>query len=131
EETLESGKAYEKFAEIVMAQGGPEPAKVPVGKFHAELLSRDDGYVSAVDNKVLIQLARLTGAPKDKGSGLILHKKRGDKVEAGESFITLYAQSEYKLKEALALAHHRAPVRIEGMLLQRIPEYREVRIEQE
>jgi AMP phosphorylase len=86
----------------------------------------EDGYVTGIGNKTLVNLARLCGAPKDKGAGVVLHKKRGDKVDPGDAILTLHADSEFKLRTALAHAKKFQPIRIEGMLMQRIPEIREL-----
>jgi AMP phosphorylase len=46
-------------------------------------------------------LARLAGCPKDKGAGILLHKKIGDRVEEGEPLFTIYAERSAKLQQAL------------------------------
>lgn len=126
EEILASGEAHTKFWEIVKAQGGKEVKELEVGKFSASVVSMEDGYVTGIGNKTLVNLARLSGAPKDKGAGVVIHKKSGDKVDHEDPLITLYAESEFKLKTALNHAKKFPPVRISGMLLQRIPEIREL-----
>lgn len=35
-------------------------------------------------NKALIAIARASGSPKEHGAGLIVHRKRGDRVAPGE-----------------------------------------------
>ena len=126
EEILASGEAHNKFWEIVKAQGGKEVKQLEVGRFQASVVSMEEGYVTGIGNKTLVNLARLCGAPKDKGAGLVIHKTSGDKVGLDEPLVTLYAESEFKLKTALAHAKKFPPVRISGMLLQRIPEIREL-----
>jgi AMP phosphorylase len=124
---LKSGRALQKFIEIVEAQSGVVPkGDVPVGRFVEHITATDSGYVAGINNKAVVQIARATGSPKDKGAGLIVHHKRGDKLVADEPILTIYAESEYKLREAVALAKKHPPVRVEGMLLQRIPEIREI-----
>lgn len=126
-EVLRSGAALTKFVEIVEAQGGTVPkGEVPVGKYTAEIPVVEGGYVSAVRNKALVAIARAAGSPRDHGAGLVLRHKRGDKVEAGESIMTIYAESEPKLAAAVGLAKKLQPVNVEGMLLQRIPDYRDL-----
>jgi len=46
-------------------------------------------------------VARAVGAPKHKGAGLKLYKKTGDHLKAGEPILTLYADRESRLDEAL------------------------------
>lgn len=126
EEILASGEAHEKFWQIVKAQGGKEVKQLEVGKHSASVFALESGYVTGIGNKTLVNLARLAGAPKDHGAGVVVHKKSGDKVEAEEPLVTLHAESEFKLKTALLHAKKFPPVRISGMLLQRIPEIREL-----
>ena len=123
---LKSGKARDKFLEIVNAQGskGIESSDdVPVGKYKVEVPSPEDGYISYLSNHGLIRIARAAGAPKDKGAGIILNKKKGEKVDKGETLYVIYADSKAKLEEAEKIAKMLKPLRIEGMLLERIPSY--------
>ncbi|HWG89482.1 MAG TPA: AMP phosphorylase [Candidatus Thermoplasmatota archaeon] len=127
EEILKSGEALQKFEEIVRAQGGEVPkGDVPVGKYHESLVAADGGYVSGIKNKAIVQIARISGSPREHGAGVFIHHKRGDKVDAGEPLLTVYAESEFKLKQAVAFARKVAPVNLEGMLLQRIPDFRQL-----
>ncbi len=124
---LHSGKAREKFMEIINAQGskGIERSEdVPIGKYYAEIHSPEDGYISTVSNKSLVRIARAAGAPKDKGAGILLSRKKGEKVEKGETLYIIYSESKAKLNEAVKLAKMLRPLDIEGMLLERIPSYR-------
>lgn len=127
EELLRSGAALEKFKQIVEAQGGVVPkGNLAIGQFTADLTVPDGGYVAGVKNKALIQIARLAGAPKEHGSGLIVHHKRGDRIAAGESVLTIHAESQFNLDQAIALARRTNPIIVEGMLLERMPEVREL-----
>jgi AMP phosphorylase len=126
EEILASGEAHNKFWDIVKAQGGKEVKFLPVGEHTASLVAMEGGYVAGIGNKTLVNIARLAGAPKDKGAGVVIHKKRGDKVDPEDPLITIYAENPFKLKTAMLHAKKFQPVRIEGMLLQRIPEIREL-----
>lgn len=127
EEILQSGAALAKFIEIVEAQNGKVPkGDFPVGPFKADLTTVDGGYISGMKNKALIQIARASGSPKEHGAGLIVHRKRGDRVAPGEPLMTIYAESQYRLDQALALARKTQPIHVEGMLLQRMPEVREL-----
>lgn len=126
-EILRSGKAREKFMEIVNAQGsrGIERSEdVPLGKYKAEIHSPEDGYISHISNRAIVRIARAAGAPKDKGAGLWLNKKKSEKVEKGEVLYIIYSNSKAKLSEAVNLAKMLKPLKIEGMLLERIPAYK-------
>ncbi|HEX2021087.1 MAG TPA: AMP phosphorylase, partial [Candidatus Thermoplasmatota archaeon] len=127
EEILRSGAALRKFEQIVVAQGGKVPkGEIPVGAFKADLEVPEGGYVAGVKNKALIAIARAAGSPKDHGAGILVHHKRGDRIGPGEPVMTIYASSQFQLDQALALARKTNPVMVEGMLLQRMPEVREI-----
>lgn len=49
----------------------------------------------------LVETARLAGAPKDKGAGVQLHKKIGDRVIKNEPLFTIYAERNLKMQRAL------------------------------
>jgi AMP phosphorylase len=123
-ETLRSGKALEKMKQIIEAQGGDPNIKsddIQVGKYTADIFASADGYVMEFDNKWIIEIARLAGAPNDKGAGLAIHKKMGEQVKKGDSILTIYAEKEFKLETALTTAQRTNPIIVEGMLLRRIP----------
>jgi AMP phosphorylase len=123
-EILESGKALEKFREMVKAQGGNPDIKstdIAIGKYKADVLAKKSGYLGSIMNKQLVQIARGAGSPKDKGAGLIIYKKVGSKVDAGEPLYTIYADNENKLNEAVSLAKKLEPMAVEGMVLARMP----------
>jgi len=122
-EILFSGKALKKMREIIEAQGGNpniKPEDIPIGDKSVTLYSPADGYVARVDNIAIKKIARVAGAPIDKGAGVKLHGKVGYKVKKGDPIITIYAESETKLSYAHTLAMQLKPITIEGMLLQRI-----------
>ena len=124
-ETLRSGKALEKFREIVGAQGGDANVSsrdlVP-GEHSCEFPSPRDGYIEAPRNRALIKIARAAGSPRDKGAGLILRYKKGERVEEGEPLITIYAENKRKLEDARVLAGKLQPVLVEGMILGEVVE---------
>jgi AMP phosphorylase len=123
-EILESGKALKKFREIVAAQGGKSDissSDIKIGEFKFDVTARKAGYVSGINNKDLIRIARLAGAPKDKGAGILLNKKSGHQVELGETLFTIHAEKEAKLDSAADFSRRVDSVSIEGMLLAKIP----------
>lgn len=101
-EVLASGAAWAKFQAICAAQGGlREP---PRARYTAELNSKHGGRVVAVDNRCLARVAKLAGAPKAAAAGLVFHAPLGRQVEAGQSLMTLHAESPGELAYALAYA---------------------------
>jgi len=123
--TLKSGKALEKFREIVGAQGGNPNIKssdIKTGKYTCDLPSPKCGYIEAISNREIIKIARAAGAPRDKGAGLVLKFKKGERAEEGEALLTIYAENSRKLDDAKTLASKLQPVKIEGMILGEIIE---------
>lgn len=126
---LESGKALKKFQEIVEAQGGKPgitSKDIKVGQYSVDVIAKQSGYVGQIMNKSLVRVARTAGSPKDKGAGLVLNKKGGNKVDKGETLFTIYSEHEWKLQEALKLAIRLEPVQIQGMILARVPAFSRV-----
>ncbi|HDQ07214.1 MAG TPA: AMP phosphorylase [Methanoculleus sp.] len=123
-EILESGQALAKMKEIIAIQGGNAEIKaedIQPGVYSAEVPAPADGYVIDIKNRGLITIARLAGAPNDKGAGIRLHAKRGSQLRKGESIMTIYADNEQKLKNALEEGRRLMPVLVEGMLIDRLP----------
>lgn len=123
-EILASGKALQKMREIIEAQGGNPDIKlddIPVGEHRATINAPCDGFVTNIDNAAIVDIARVAGAPKEKGAGVVLHWKRGSQVREGEPLLEIYAEREFKLSEAYSLALQLKPITIEGMLLHEVP----------
>ncbi|RLJ09504.1 MAG: AMP phosphorylase [Candidatus Aenigmatarchaeota archaeon] len=125
---IKTGKAEKKLREIIGAQGGDsniQPEDIPVGEYKAEVKSKTSGIVHWINNRSITQIAREAGAPKNKGAGLILHKKIDDKVRKGETIFEIYAESERKLERALKLVNELSIMGIGKrfeMVLAEIPE---------
>jgi len=103
-EILKSGKAEKKLREIIEAQGGkPEikPEDIHIGEETFTVRSKKKGYLLWINNASLVELARLAGAPKDKGAGVRLHKKIGDVVKKNDPLFTIYAERGIKLQRAI------------------------------
>jgi len=100
---ITSGRAESKMREIIALQGGDpkiKPEDIPVGKYTADIAAKENGYVKWIVNSDLVMIARTAGSPKDKGAGLLLHKKLNDKVKKGETLLTIYADNASKLQRA-------------------------------
>jgi len=120
---LKSGEAMAKFREIVEAQGGNHDISsddLKIGQYKSEILSTKSGYVHSIANKSLVQVARAAGAPNDKGAGMLLLKKKGQRVEKGDVLIEIYADVESKCQRAKDMAIRLQPVEIEGMLIEKV-----------
>lgn len=120
---LESGRAHEKFLEIAAAQGGDtrlSSADMVPGRFSAELRSPASGVVTSMRNKAVVAVAKAAGAPGDKGAGMLIRRKTGDRVREGEVLATVYAESEDKLGHAVSKAASDPPFEVSGMVMGRV-----------
>ena len=88
---LDSGRALQKMQDLIKAQGAAEKM-IPVGQLSYEVCASEAGVVTTIDNYILAKVARLAGAPIDKGAGVDLLKKLGDPVEKGEPLYRVYAE---------------------------------------
>lgn len=105
-EALDSGKALEKFREMIEDQGGDSsvvdhPEKLLTARYQSELPAKTSGYVTKLVANEIGIAAMLLGAGRktkedaiDHAVGIKLHKKVGEKIEAGESLLTIYANTE-------------------------------------
>jgi len=99
EAILDDGRAWRKFQAICEAQGGlREPPRAP--HTHAVPAERA-GRVIAIDNRRLARIAKLSGAPKARASGLQLHTPIGTRVEKGQPLFTIHAEARGELDYAL------------------------------
>ena len=101
---IDSGEAFEKFREMVIAQGGDisyidNPSKFPVSMYSQEIRSTTSGYVSRIEAKGIGIDAMKLGAGREKeediidfAAGIVLNKKIGDKVQKGDVLATLYTE---------------------------------------
>ena len=109
---ISSGKAFEKFKEFIVAQGGDinvieNPNLLPSTKFNQAYRSKKNGYITEL-NALDIGLASVKlGAGRetkeseiDFGAGVILKKKIGDYVELNEELAILYSNKESNFEKA-------------------------------
>jgi thymidine phosphorylase len=102
-ELLDCGAALKQMQKIIDAQG-PSGCRTDLGLLNVDVLAPRDGVVNSIDCLRLNRLARTAGAPLDKGAGIKIFKKIGDRVEKGEPLYRIFAfdQSEYDLAVATA-----------------------------
>jgi len=100
---LDTGRAMKKMQSLIKAQGVNETA-LKLGKLVKDIPAGRDGFVVAIDNLVMSRLARLAGAPMDKGAGVYLFKKLGDHVEKGEPMYRIHAEFPSDFEFAMQLA---------------------------
>ncbi|MGE6630562.1 pyrimidine-nucleoside phosphorylase [Bacillus sp. NPDC077027] len=105
-EVMKNGKALEKFKAFLENQGGDssivdQPEKLPQAPYQIEVPAKESGVVAEIVADEIGVAAMILGAGRatkeddiDLSVGIMLNKKVGDRVEKGESLVTLHANSE-------------------------------------
>lgn len=110
---LASGAALKQMQRIIDAQG-PSPCRGDLGGLTCDIVAAATGTVAEIDCLRLNRLARLAGAPIDKGSGIDLRKKIGDRVEAGEPLYRIHGCEPAQFELAVAAATAVSGYRLDG-----------------
>lgn len=100
---LDSGKAFEKFCEIIEAQGGKPDisSKTLTSDAYAVTIPHhQSGTISMINTHHLNAVAKILGAPEDRHAGVRLHHKTGSIVTSADSAVTLYSRTKDHLTEA-------------------------------
>lgn len=113
-EIIDSGKAYAKFVEMLEAQKikAVYPETIPIGEHVATMHAMHSGKITHVDNKETNKVAKIAGAPFDKGAGIQLYVHKGDTVVRGDKLFSIYAENKERLEFAIEEAHARTPIEI-------------------
>ncbi len=106
-ESISNGMAFNKFLDMVRAQGGDISNLSPSAKRY-DFIALDSGYIDRLDAYLIGEAVRTLGAGRyrkedriDPNVGIILKKKIGDYVEKGEVLLEIYYNSEEKLASSL------------------------------
>ena len=112
ENALESGAALKNFKDMIVGQGGnpawaDDLSLFPKAKYSREIKCCKDGYIYAVNAEKYGIAALVLGAGRSKkedvidySAGILIAKKRGDKVQKGDVIATIYSSSPENLDEA-------------------------------
>jgi thymidine phosphorylase len=112
---ITSGRAKEKFREIIRLQRGDDgvvdhPERFAKAQYTAEVTSPSDGYARITDCEKLGRACIALGAGRntkedaiDPAVGLVFHRKRGDAVRQGEVLCTIHYNSPERLDDARRL----------------------------
>ena len=112
EELIKSGKALEKFKEIIASQGGDtkiidDYTKLPQASINYEVKSKKGGYVHHIDALKIAKACKNLGAGREKKSapidysaGIYLTQKTGEPVCKGETIAVIYTNKKAAVKEA-------------------------------
>lgn len=111
-DSIDSGKAYEKMKEWISAQGGDvsfieNTDKFPKAEYSYDIFSEDDGYISSMDTEKIGLASVILGAGReskedsiDFSSGIMIYKKTGEKINKGEAIATLFTNRKESLSDA-------------------------------
>ncbi|MCI8871865.1 MAG: pyrimidine-nucleoside phosphorylase [Lachnospiraceae bacterium] len=111
-QTIQKKTALDKLAEFVEAQGGErryvyQPELLPAAGIQMQVINTETGYVGGIQAEEIGLASLILGggrvtkdSPIDLSVGILLHKKRGQAVQPGEAFATVYANDMEKAKEA-------------------------------
>ncbi|MBL7996114.1 thymidine phosphorylase [bacterium] len=109
---LKNGRAYEKFLEIVQRHGGDTDILAdldgyPKTKHAIPITAKSDGFVLSINCLEVGMAGVLIGAGRrtkedaiDYSSGIMIHKKVGDRVIEGEILATVYTSIDDQLESA-------------------------------
>lgn len=114
-EALDSGRALDKFREMVAAQGGDagvvdDPSRLPVSPVVKPCLAKKSGVLHRIVSDQLGMASMVLGAGRrtkeesiDPASGIVLVKKPGDSIRKGEPLALLHGgtQADFGLAERM------------------------------
>lgn len=108
-EVIKSGAAFEKFKEMVAAQGGDtdyveDPEIFKKSKYIMPVLSTESGTIESIDADIVGSIAVYLGAGRMKNegeinrtAGITLNKKIGDTVTVGETLAYIHTDEDTKI----------------------------------
>jgi pyrimidine-nucleoside phosphorylase len=115
EKLIASGKAFDRFRQMVELQGGDprtidDPKKLPQARHTTIVSSSRNGYLSSLQCEQVGTACVILGGGRerkedsvDPAVGIVLHKKVGDAVSAGEPLATIHSNAEERLARAQQL----------------------------
>ncbi|MBQ1015976.1 thymidine phosphorylase, partial [Micromonospora sp. M51] len=108
---LRDGRAMDSWRAMIRAQGGDPDASMPTAAEVEVVRAERDGYVAAVDAYAMGVAAWRLGAgrarkedPVSVPAGVVLHKRPGDEVRAGDPLYELRAEDATRIPAALTEA---------------------------
>jgi len=109
-EMISSGKAFDKFLEIVKMQNGDttilkDLSKYPKSKYSEIIVANKTGYFKSVNNYDIGMSALELGAGRltkedviDPKAGIIFYPKIGDKIKKGDVIVKLFTDKKNKIE---------------------------------
>ncbi len=120
EAALADGSAFNRFRDLIRAQGGDlevvdDPSKLPAAELVEVVSAPRSGFLRAIHARSVGETAVQMGAgrakkgdPIDLAVGLVIHHRVGDFIEAGSPLFTVHSSSQKILadaREAVLAAH--------------------------
>jgi thymidine phosphorylase len=110
-DALKDGRAMDSWRAMVRAQGGDPDAPLPVARETETVRADRDGIVSTVDAYAIGVAAWRLGAgrarkedPVSAAAGVVLHRKPGDRVRAGDVLFELRTDEAARIPAAREVA---------------------------
>ena len=115
EKLIASGKVLDKFRQMVELQGGDpqtidDPRKLPRAESTMIISAPRDGFIASVQCEQIGTACVILGGGREKKEdsvdptvGIVLHKKVGDHVSAGEPLATIHYNAEARAARARQL----------------------------
>ncbi len=115
EKLIASGKAFEKFKQMVELQGGnprsiDDTSKLPLAQHSVEVLGPRAGFVTSFQCEQVGTACVVLGGGRerkedsvDPSVGIVLHKKLGDPVSKNEPLATIHHNDAARAQQASAL----------------------------
>lgn len=109
---ISTGEAFEKFKQVVKAQGGDitwieDTSKFPEAEFKVEVRAPQSGYICNMNTEEIGKVACILGAGRetkedviDYSAGIKILKKTSDFANKDEVLAILYTNKEEKIEEA-------------------------------
>jgi thymidine phosphorylase len=98
-EILKSGRAWDKFRRICLAQGG---LKIPPKALYKhKVKAENSGKVLFINNRKIAKIAKLAGAPVAHAAGLLMDIRLNQIVQKDETILEIHAESEGELAYSL------------------------------
>ena len=115
EKLIGSGKAFDRFRQMVELQGGDpraidDPKKLPQARHTMMVSTPKNGYLTSLQCEQVGTACVILGGGRerkedsvDPAVGIVLHKKVGDSISAGQALATIYYNAEARAARARQL----------------------------
>ena len=110
-QALAEGLGLKKLQEMILAQGGDvrvteDPSLLPEAACALPVRAEEEGFVNRIDAMAVGEVSRDTGAGRrmkdeeiDLSAGVLLRRKRGDRVRKGQELAVLFGSDASRLAE--------------------------------